>query len=239
MSTATLPPPPVQPPSSASNLPFARYVPRLTERARALLTATNLHFAGVALLLVLVLYLGLHLLFVWQRLGSLDAAAMDRQRVELRAAEVAAKPLRGLDAKLVDSTAAADKFYQQRLPYATSEVAAELGALAHREGVHWTRAQYAYNPVLSGGDTLTEVRIDASVSGDYRPIVQFINTLERDKRFFLIYSINLTGQQTGQVNLRLRLSTYLRAPQGDEQTDDVALPGAADASAAKTGAVSE
>jgi len=236
MSTATLPPPPVQPPpGSASNIPFARYVPRLTERARALLTVTNLHFAGVALLLVLVLYLGLHLLFVWQTLGSLNVDAMDRQRVELRAAEVAAKPLRGLDSKLLDSTGAADTFYQQRLPYATSEVAAELGALAHREGVHWTRAQYAYNPVLSGDDALTEVRIDASVSGDYRPIVQFINALERDKRFFLIYSINLTGQQTGQVNLRLRLSTYLRAPHGEEKTDEQALPADASRSTSQTG----
>jgi len=216
-----------------------RHVPRLTERARALLTELNLHYAGVALLLVLVLYLALHLLFVWQTLGSLNEDALDRQRVQLQAAELAAKPLRGLDAKLVDSTKAADAFYADRLPYATSEVAAELGALARREGVHWTRAQYAYSPALSGSDALTEVRVDASVSGDYRPIVQFINAMERDRMFFLIYSINLTGQQTGQVNLRLRLSTYLRAPQGDEQTDDVALPGAADASAAKTGAVSE
>jgi hypothetical protein len=91
--------------------------------------------------------------------------------------------------------------------------------------VHWTRAQYAYSPALSGSDALTEVRVDASVSGDYRPIVQFINAMERDRMFFLIYSINLTGQQTGQVNLRLRLSTYLRAPQGDETTTETALPG--------------
>ena len=202
-----------------------RHVPRLTERARALLTELNLHYAGVALLLVLVLYLALHLLFVWQTLGSLNEDALDRQRVQLQAAELAAKPLRGLDAKLVDSTKAADAFYADRLPYATSEVAAELGALARREGVHWTRAQYAYSPALSGSDALTEVRVDASVSGDYRPIVQFINAMERDRMFFLIYSINLTGQQTGQVNLRLRLSTYLRAPQGDETTTEPALPG--------------
>jgi hypothetical protein len=228
MSTATLPPP-VQPTPQpelrdTSNIPFARYVPRLTEHAKSLITATNLHFAGVAVLLVLDLYLALHLVFVWQTLGSLNDAALDRQRVELRSAELAAKPLRGLDAKLVDSTAAANTFYAKRLPYATSEVAAEVGALAHREGVHWTRAQYAYSQVLNGNDALTQVSMDASVSGDYRPVVQFINALERDKQFFLITSINLTGQQTGQVNLRIRMTTYLRAPQGDEKTIDLALP---------------
>ena len=57
---------------------------------------------------------------------------------------------------------------------------------------------------------LTEVRIDASLSGDYRPLVEFINSLERDKMFFVIQGETLTGQQSGTVNLRLRLTTYER-----------------------------
>jgi type IV pilus assembly protein PilO len=187
------------------------------------LTTMNLHFAGVAALIVLDLYLLVHLAFVWQGLNASNADAIDRQRVELRVAEVAAKPLRGLDQKLVVSTADADAFYQKRLPYATSQVAAETGELAHRAGVHWTRAQYSYVPVLSGPAALTEVHMDASVSGDYRPIVQFINSIERDKLFFVINGINLTGQQTGQVNLRIRLTTYLRSPNSGEITTGLPL----------------
>jgi len=65
--------------------------------------------------------------------------------------------------------------------------------------------------VLAGSaGELTEFRVDAGLSGDYRPLVQFINSLERDKMFFLIDSVTLTGQQSGTVNLRLRLKTYLR-----------------------------
>jgi type IV pilus assembly protein PilO len=213
----------VPPPNSSSISDRQRRVPRLTARARALLTAMNLHFAGVAALIVLDLYLMAHLVFVWQGLNSRNADAVDQQRVALIAAEIAAKPLRGLDAKLVDSTTAADQFSQVRLPYAYSQVAAELGALTKRQGVHLTRVQYAQNPVLSGSDALTEVRMDASVSGDYRPIVQFINTAERDKLFFVINGINLTGQQTGQVNLRLRLTTYLRAPNANEMTAEMPI----------------
>ena len=56
--------------------------------------------------------------------------------------------------------------------------------------------------------------MDASLSGDYRPLVLFINGLERDKMFFLIDGVTLTGQQSGTVGLRLRLTTYLRAPVG-------------------------
>jgi type IV pilus assembly protein PilO len=211
----------VPPPNSSSLSERLRRVPRLTARARTLLTAMNLHFAGVAALIVLDLYLIIHLAFVWQGLNATNADAIDRQRVQMTTAQLAAKPLRGLDQKLVVSTADADAFYQKRLPYATSQVAAETGDLAHRAGVHWTRAQYSYLPVLPGPDALSELHMDASVSGDYRPIVQFINSVERDKLFFVINGINLTGQQTGQVNLRIRLTTYLRAPNTDESNAEM------------------
>jgi type IV pilus assembly protein PilO len=208
----------VPPPNSSS---LERRVPRLTARARAMMTAINLHFAGIALLVLLDLYLIVHLIFVWQGLNSNNASALDDQRVQLTAAQLAAKPLRGLDTKLVTSTEDADAFYQQRLPSADSQVLAEIGILTRRTGVRWTHAQYAYAPVLSGRDELTEESIDASVSGDYRPIVQFINAVERDKVFFVITGINLTGQQTGQVNLRIRMTTYLRPLNPDELTAEM------------------
>jgi type IV pilus assembly protein PilO len=208
----------IPPPNSSS---LQRRVPRLTAQARALLTTMNLHFAAVAALVVLDLYLIVHLLLVWQALGTHNAAAIDQERVQMKSAQLAAMPLRGLDGKLADSTKAANVFYQQRLPYAYSEVLAELGALTKKEGVRLTRVQYAQEPVLTGTDSLIEVRMDASVSGDYRPIVQFVNAAERDKMFFLISGMNLTGQQTGQVNLRLRMTTYLRAPGPGEVAGDV------------------
>jgi hypothetical protein len=204
----------VTPPPNRS-LP-ERTVPRLTARARALMTVLNLHLAGVAVLGLLVLYLIVHLIFLWQALGANNADALDQQRVQLIAAQISAKPLRGLDTKLVASTHDANAFYETRLPYANSQVLAEIGVLTHKAGVRWTHAQYAYSPQLTGSDGLTQMSIDASVSGDYRPIVEFINAVERDKLFFVINGINLTGQQTGQVNLRIRLTTYLRPAASDE-----------------------
>lgn len=214
MSSAAI----IPPPNSSSVL---RHVPRLTARARALLTAMNLHFAGVAALTVAVLYLVIHLVIVAQSLSAHNADAIAQQRISLTAAEIAARPLRGLDAKLVDSTHQADSFYQARLPYASSEVATELGKLSG-SSVRLSRAQYTYVGVLDGADALTEMRIDASVSGDYRPTVEFINALERDKLFFVINRINLNGQQNGQVNLRINLTTFLRVPEGSEDTESPA-----------------
>jgi hypothetical protein len=192
-------------------------------RVRSMLTATNLHFAGVAVLAILVLYLLIHMIFVWQALNARDDAALNQQTVQMRAAVIAAQPLRGLNVKLVKSTTDADTFYATRLPYGYSEVAAELGVLTKKTGVHLGQVHYTQAPV-PGVSALTEVRMDAIISGDYRPVVQLINAMERDKQFFVINGINLTGQQTGQVNLRLRMTTYLRDPNPTEMKQESALP---------------
>ena len=132
------------------------------------------------------------------------------------------QPLRGLDTKIAASTGDADAFYTDRLPYAHSQVLSELGRLTQKSNVRLANVQYAENPVLSGANSLTELHMDASVSGDYRPIVEFINALERDKMFFLANGINLSGQQTGMVNLRIRLTTYLRTPSAKEASAQAA-----------------
>jgi hypothetical protein len=162
-----------------------------------------------------------HALFLYRALGANNAEALNQQRALLTTAELQAKPLRGLDRKIIASATVAETFYQGRLAYSYSQVLAELGVLTKRTGVRLVNAQYAQSPILSGPNALTEVRIDASVSGDYRPVVEFINALERDRMFFVISSINLTGQQTGQVNLRIRLTTYLRTANGKEATSDL------------------
>jgi type IV pilus assembly protein PilO len=191
----------------------------VSERTRALLTRLNLYYAGVAALALVNVYLLVHMAFAWRAANSQNAEAVAQQTVAMKTAEIAKKPLEGLDAKLVDATEDADKFSERRLPRAYSEVLSELGALTKKQNVKMTRVQYADPvPVLAGtGGALTEVRMDASLSGDYRPLVLFVNGLERDKMFFLINRVTLTGQQGGMVGLRLQLTTYLRHPIGAER----------------------
>ena len=207
--------------------------PRLASRgiatqARGWFSPLNLHLAGVTLLAVVNIYLLVQLAYLWQKASSNNAQAVAQQQIALKTAEVGAEPLRGLDAKLARATADADTFYQRRLPGTDSAVLAELGALTRAHSVHLTRAQYLHAPVLPGTPgELTEMRIDASLSGDYRPLVQFINALERDRIFFLIDAVTLTGQQSGTVNLRLSLRTYLQGHvdvEDDSATPDEAAP---------------
>ncbi|WP_202925546.1 hypothetical protein [Edaphobacter sp. 12200R-103] len=185
------------------------------ENGRVYATRLNLYYASIGLLVLVNLYLLVHIAFAWSMASSQNPAAIEQQTVALKAAEIATKPLEGLDQKLVAATRDADTFYDKRLPTSYSEVLAELGALTNERGVKLTRAQYAPSPVLSGSSgALTEIRMDASLNGDYRPLVLFINSLERDKMFFLIRGVTLTGQQSGTVGLRLALTTYLRPANG-------------------------
>jgi type IV pilus assembly protein PilO len=175
------------------------------------LTPLNLHWAGVGLLALVNLYILLQMGLLWHAASTRNADAMAEQRVQLKSAEAAAKPLRGLDAKLATATAESDRFYRERLPVSDSDVLAEIGALTKKAGARLTRNSYVHTQVLPGTEgELTEVRMDATLSGDYRPLVLMLNSLERDKKFFVINAVTLTGQQSGNVNLRLRLTTYLR-----------------------------
>jgi hypothetical protein len=195
------------------------------QRARKLGTLLNLHIAGVVLLALVDLYLLAHLAITWKAANSDNAQAIADQTVAMKTADIARQPLEGLDGKLAQATKDADKFYKQRLPFANSEAVGELGALAKKQGVKLTRVQYAYEPVMTGtAGELTEARMDASLSGDYRPLMLFINSLERDKMFFLITGVTLQGQQSGVVGLRIRVTTFLRSPVGTEGAEKTLAP---------------
>jgi hypothetical protein len=188
-------------------------------RVRALLGPFNLHWAGVGLLALVNLYLLAQMGLLWHSASNHNADALTQQRIALKTAEIASQPLRGLDAKLARSTQEADKFSRQRLPASDSEVAGELGVLSKKQAVRLTRAQYTHTPVLAGSaNQMTEVRIDATLSGDYRPLVQFINSIERDKLFFIITTETLSGQQSGTVNLRLGMKTYEQGAAAQDMT---------------------
>ena len=59
--------------------------------------------------------------------------------------------------------------------------------------------------------TSIPVAIAGSFSGDYLQLVRFINTLERSKMFFDVDSVDLAGENTGQVKLEIVIHSYLRS----------------------------
>ena len=187
------------------------FTTNLRQRSRDWLTPLSLHYAGLGVVVLINLYLVIQMGVLWQQAKGQDAEAVASQQVALKTAEIQARPLEGLDVKLTRANQEADRFYADRLPVSYSEVLSELGALTKRQGVRLTHVNYAQAAVAAQGvSQLTEVRMDASLTGDYRSLVLFLNGLERDRVFFVINGVTLTGQQSGTVNLRIRLTTYLR-----------------------------
>lgn len=172
------------------------------------ITAQHWHYGVLLLLLLLNLTLAVRLVFAWNRAKQGDAARIEERQSEYRAMQLKTRPLRGLDKKIEQAKLDQQGFYEKRFPASDSEVLKELGALAVKNNVLLARGQYAHGKPSQG---LVELRMEASLSGDYAPIVRFINGLERDKVFFLVDGIALNGQQNGVVSLRMRLTTFLRA----------------------------
>jgi type IV pilus assembly protein PilO len=178
------------------------------KKFRNLFTLLNLHIAGVAVLLILNLVLGVRLFLAWSTLRTAGVDQLQQQQTAYRALQLEMSPLRGLPQKVSLSRTQADTFYTARFPNAYSTISATIHDLETRNSVRLTSLAYTPIPALPG---LAELRMDASLSGEYAPLMHFINGLERSKTFFLINGLTLTGSQGGLVNLRLRLITYLHA----------------------------
>lgn len=190
------------------NLTLPRRMPDWT---KIRITARHWHYAGVAILILLNLVLAVRLVYAWHGAAAGDAAQLQEKQAEYRAMQLKTKPLRGLDKKINQAQLDEQAFYEKRFPATYSAVLTELGGLAVTNNVLLTRVQYSQSKPNEG---LYQIRIDANLSGDYAPIVRFINGLERNKIFFLIDGVALSGQQNGIVSLRMKLRTYLR------QTED-------------------
>ncbi len=176
------------------------------------------HYVGVGILIVLVAGLAARLAMDWAATNGRSSDALANKQIELRSLDMQTTPLRGLDKRVADSRHQMQEFYAKRIPANYSSIASELGELEVKSGVRLSRVQYTQG---ASSNELTEISMDCGISGEYSQIMHFINGLERDQNFFVIRSMALTGQQGGMVNLRLRVSSWLRpsaVPAGLPQT---------------------
>ena len=184
------------------------------------ITALHWHYVGIFLLCVLNVLLLTRVVLAWNRVRAGDAEQLQQREAAYNVMLLKTRPLRGLDKKIDVAKTDQVAFYEDRFPANDSTVAAELGVLTAKNHVLLSNVQYAHSKPEEG---LSEVRMDASLSGDYAPIVRFINGLERDKIFFVITSVGLSGQQSGVVNLRLRLTTYERTSDTSPSSSPMAM----------------
>ena len=165
------------------------------------------HYAGFAVLLALVIGLGVRFGLDWAATNGSSTNALAGKQIELKAIDLETAPLRGLDKRVAVSRDAIQTFYTRRIPASYSSFATRIGELEVESGVRLSRLQYTQGPP---GADLTEISLDAGITGTYPQIMRFINSVERDRNFFVIRTMAFAGQQGGSVSLRLKVSTWLR-----------------------------
>jgi hypothetical protein len=188
---------------------------------RGIFTKLNLHFLLLAVVVAADIFIGVRFALAWRAIRSDQSGEFVQHEARLAQLEMQMKHLNGLPKKVDAAGEDAQKFYDQRIAPNYSTVYAQLGTIATKNNVKLSRAAYVQNPAASGG--LTELHIDAVLSGQYSALMHFINGIERDQDhvFFIINGITLNGQQGGLVNLRLRLTTYIRAGANDLPPADI------------------
>jgi hypothetical protein len=165
------------------------------------------HYAGFAVLLATVVVLSVRFALDWSATNGSSTSALVAKQYQLKALDLQTAPLRGLDKRVEDTRAAMSAFYSKRIPPNYSSIDRRIGELALRGPVRLTSVKFTQG---KPGSELTEISMDAGISGDYQQIMRFVNSLERDQTFFVIRGLTLTGQQGGSVNLRIQVSTWLK-----------------------------
>jgi Tfp pilus assembly protein PilO len=166
------------------------------------------HWTGITVLSLVVLVLVVRLGYAWTVTDSSAVRTLESKKAQLETLQQDTTPLRGLDKRVLATRNRIGTFYEERIPANYSLLATRIAELETRSGARLSRISYTQG---APGVDLTEISMDASISGEYPQIMRFVNGLERDQIFFVIRALSLNGQQGGQANLRLRVSTWLRA----------------------------
>jgi len=197
------------------------------------------HYVAFTVLLVAVTVLSIRFGLDWEATNGSSSDALVAKQFELKALDLQTAPLRGLDKRVANSRAQMKAFNDKRIPPNYSSIDRRIGELEVSSGVRLTRVQYTQG---KPGADLTEISMDASITGSYPQIMRFVNSLERDRNFFIIRGLTLSSQQGGLVNLRLQVSTWLRpadaAASGlppTPEAGDTSMPQAGPSSGGKEG----
>jgi type IV pilus assembly protein PilO len=108
-----------------------------------------------------------------------------------------------------------DHFEQSLFPASSgySAVKSEIDSMASKSGIRLEDRSYKQSEIASRG--MTEVAIDATVSGDYKSVVTFLNALQRSPNLYAVESLTAGTENTAQASANvlkvlLHLKTYFR-----------------------------
>jgi type IV pilus assembly protein PilO len=173
-----------------------------------------------AILVVLGLFLALDLglaVYSWFLASSphTPQAEFDAQNLKLKVLRGEIKSAQYIRDNMPATRKDCEKF-EQSLPSESmgySLVTAELDEIANKAGLQIVSLANTPKEVPNRG--MTEVKMDATVSGDYGSVVRFLNGLQRSPRFYIVDGLALASDAqnraaSGTIRVGLHLRTYFR-----------------------------
>ena len=94
-----------------------------------------------------------------------------------------------------------------------SAVRSELGAMAGKSGIQLEDLAFKRTEISSRG--ITEVAVDATVNGNYKNMIVFLNALQRSPNLYAVDTLTLASDTSHQastnvIKVALHLKTYFR-----------------------------
>jgi hypothetical protein len=144
---------------------------------------------------------------------------------QLRTVEEQTRPIQRLPQLVSKAKGDIATFYVDRLPGFPSQVYNDIYRLAQKNNVKVSEVKYeAYDTPVSD---LKLIQVEAKVSGGYANLMRFINSIERNKLFFLIDTLQLAdtkSQDKSSVQLNIKMETYLRPRTPNEKPSSASSP---------------
>ena len=165
--------------------------------------------AGLAILIGADAILGFYAMQSSTRFSRNELAA---QKAQIKILKADIKRARAIQQSMPQTKADCERFENSLYPRTggDSAVSNELTELAKNSGVQV--ASLTFHPKEIPARNVVELELDATVNGNYKAVVQFLNGLQRSKNLYIVDSLALASEPTGQqVAGPLRVAVQLRS----------------------------
>jgi type IV pilus assembly protein PilO len=139
--------------------------------------------------------------------------AAETKQLDLLSADI--RRAQGIREKIPSIQKDCDKFEESLFPSSSgySSVTTELGDIARKSGIRLDNLSFKKAEVANRN--MTEVAVDATINGDYKGVIEFLNGLQRSTSLYEVDSLALATQSTtqapsGTIKVSVHLKTYFR-----------------------------
>ncbi len=167
----------------------------------------RLQIATAVLVVINIVALGA-LVYMMVRGNNAQTAEFQSLRQQVQNRKTTVIPPQSVDDRVKEAQEQIAHFYEDRFPNSSAAIFEDLGKLANENHVKLNNATYAVSDADLPG--LRQVAITANLNGDYVQAMKFINSLEREKTFFIVDNVSLGEQNGGTVRLAIKIETYMR-----------------------------